>query len=36
MIAGLFVSFFMAPFDLMSTRFYNQGVDAKGRGKLQL
>ncbi|ODM97434.1 Solute carrier family 25 member 35 [Orchesella cincta] len=34
MIAGLFVSFAMAPFDLMSTRFYNQGVDANGKGLL--
>jgi len=32
MVAGLFVSFFMAPFDLISTRFYNQGVDKKGKG----
>jgi len=32
MIAGVFVSFFMAPFDLISTRFYNQGVDKYGNG----
>ncbi|OXA64673.1 solute carrier family 25 member 35 [Folsomia candida] len=34
MIAGVFVSFFMAPFDLISTRFYNQGVDKYGNGIL--
>ncbi|CAL8142757.1 unnamed protein product [Orchesella dallaii] len=32
MVAGLLMSLVMAPFDLMSTRFYNQGVDANGKG----
>ncbi|XP_050523570.1 solute carrier family 25 member 35-like [Daktulosphaira vitifoliae] len=34
MIGGVFVAFVMAPFDLVSTRLYNQGVDSKGRGLL--
>lgn len=34
LISGVFVSISMSPFDLIATRFYNQGVDAKGRGVL--
>lgn len=32
LIAGVFVTMSMAPFDLVATRFYNQGVDANGKG----
>jgi solute carrier family 25 protein 34/35 len=32
LLSGLLVSVAMAPFDLVSTRFYNQGVDANGKG----
>ena len=31
-ISGFFVSCAMAPFDLLSTRFYNQGIDENGKG----
>ncbi|KAK9889833.1 hypothetical protein WA026_007200 [Henosepilachna vigintioctopunctata] len=34
MIAGVAISVAMTPFDLVSTRLYNQGVDASGRGLL--
>jgi len=34
LISGVFVTISMAPFDLVATRFYNQGVDPKGRGIL--
>jgi len=30
--AGFFMALAMAPFDLIATRFYNQGTDAKGKG----
>ncbi|CAG7717785.1 unnamed protein product [Allacma fusca] len=32
LISGFFVSFAMSPFDLISTRFYNQDVDKHGKG----
>ncbi|XP_021956952.1 solute carrier family 25 member 35 [Folsomia candida] len=32
LLSGVLVSIAMAPLDLVSTRFYNQGVDAKGKG----
>ncbi|XP_050432336.1 solute carrier family 25 member 35-like [Adelges cooleyi] len=32
MLGGVFIAFVMAPFDLVSTRLYNQAVDVKGRG----
>ena len=32
LISGTFVSVAIAPFDLISTRFYNQGVDSNGKG----
>nr|XP_018908139.1 PREDICTED: solute carrier family 25 member 35-like [Bemisia tabaci]XP_018908140.1 PREDICTED: solute carrier family 25 member 35-like [Bemisia tabaci] len=34
MVGGVSVTFFMLPFDVVATRFYNQGVDASGRGIL--
>lgn len=34
LISGIFVSISMSPFDLIATRFYNQGVDANGKGIL--
>jgi len=34
LVSGILVAIAMAPFDLMSIRFYNQGVDAQGRGQL--
>ncbi|KAK7093747.1 solute carrier family 25 member 35-like [Littorina saxatilis] len=34
MISGFAVTFFMTPFDVVSTRLYNQGLDARGRGLL--
>uniref|UniRef100_A0A8D8Y5T9 Solute carrier family 25 member 35 n=2 Tax=Cacopsylla melanoneura TaxID=428564 RepID=A0A8D8Y5T9_9HEMI len=34
MIGGVFIAIFMAPFDTISTRLYNQGVDKQGRGLL--
>ncbi|VVC43251.1 Mitochondrial carrier domain,Mitochondrial substrate/solute carrier [Cinara cedri] len=34
MVGGVLMSILMAPFDLVSTRLYNQGVDSKGRGLL--
>lgn len=34
MISGVAVTFFMTPFDVVSTRLYNQGLDAGGRGLL--
>ncbi|KAL3269381.1 hypothetical protein HHI36_008451 [Cryptolaemus montrouzieri] len=34
MIAGVAISVGMTPFDLISTRLYNQGVDANGKGLL--
>ncbi|KAF5283742.1 hypothetical protein FQA39_LY17239 [Lamprigera yunnana] len=34
MIGGVSISIFMTPFDLISTRMYNQGVDANGKGLL--
>jgi len=36
LLSGLFVSVAMAPLDLVSTRFYNQGVDAQGKGTYKL
>ncbi|OXA50732.1 hypothetical protein Fcan01_14254 [Folsomia candida] len=33
LLSGVLVSIAMAPLDLVSTRFYNQGVDAKGKGE---
>ncbi|XP_029643741.1 solute carrier family 25 member 35-like [Octopus sinensis] len=32
MISGVLVTLFMTPFDVVSTRLYNQGIDANGRG----
>lgn len=32
MISGVAVTMFMTPFDVVSTRFYNQGTDATGKG----
>lgn len=32
MVGGIVVAINMTPFDLISTRIYNQGVDAQGRG----
>ncbi|XP_033097894.1 solute carrier family 25 member 35-like [Anneissia japonica] len=32
MVGGVVVVCCMTPFDVISTRLYNQGVDAKGRG----
>lgn len=32
MIGGVFIAIFMAPFDTISTRLYNQGVDKHGKG----
>ena len=32
-LSGFFVSCAMAPFDLVSTRFYNQGIDENGKGR---
>lgn len=34
LISGFFTSVFMTPFDVVSTRMFNQGLDAKGRGLL--
>ncbi|XP_017781807.1 PREDICTED: solute carrier family 25 member 35-like [Nicrophorus vespilloides] len=34
MVGGIVVAVVMTPFDLISTRLYNQGVDAKGKGLL--
>ncbi|XP_008473311.1 solute carrier family 25 member 35-like, partial [Diaphorina citri] len=34
MIGGVFIAIFMAPFDTISTRLYNQGVDQHGKGLL--
>jgi solute carrier family 25 protein 34/35 len=34
LISGVFVAVSMAPFDLIATRFYNQGVDSRGKGLL--
>lgn len=34
MLSGVLVTFFMTPFDVVSTRLYNQGLDARGRGLL--
>ncbi|XP_022161376.1 solute carrier family 25 member 35-like [Myzus persicae] len=34
MLGGVLMSIVMAPFDLVSTRLYNQAVDARGRGIL--
>lgn len=34
MVSGIVMCAFMTPFDLVSTRLYNQGVDASGRGLL--
>lgn len=34
MLSGLAVTFFMTPFDVVSTRLYNQGTDVRGRGLL--
>ncbi|KAK7481419.1 hypothetical protein BaRGS_00027375 [Batillaria attramentaria] len=34
MLSGFAVTFFMTPFDVVSTRLYNQGTDARGRGLL--
>jgi len=34
MLGGILMSIVMSPFDLVSTRLYNQAVDAKGRGLL--
>jgi len=34
LISGVFVTISMAPFDLVATRFYNQGVSATGQGTL--
>lgn len=34
MMSGLLVTFFMTPFDVVSTRLYNQALDAQGRGLL--
>ncbi|ODM96087.1 Solute carrier family 25 member 35 [Orchesella cincta] len=31
-VAGLFITTLMAPFDLIATRFFNQGTDANGKG----
>lgn len=31
-MGGFVVVFFMTPFDVVSTRLYNQGVDAQGKG----
>lgn len=31
-IAGFFITTLMQPFDLVATRFYNQGMDANGKG----
>ncbi|KAJ8943470.1 hypothetical protein NQ318_006322 [Aromia moschata] len=33
-VGGIFQTVLMNPFDLVSTRLYNQGVDAKGKGLL--
>ncbi|CAH0554847.1 unnamed protein product [Brassicogethes aeneus] len=33
-VGGVFQTVLMTPFDLVSTRLYNQGVDAKGKGVL--
>lgn len=32
LLSGLLVSVAMSPFDLVSTRFYNQELDSKGKG----
>lgn len=32
MMSGMAVVFFMTPFDVVSTRLYNQGVDSSGKG----
>ncbi|ESO95760.1 hypothetical protein LOTGIDRAFT_214858 [Lottia gigantea] len=34
MLSGLVVTCFMTPFDVVSTRLYNQGLDASGKGLL--
>jgi len=34
MTSGVFVVMMMTPFDVVSTRLYNQGTDAAGRGLL--
>ncbi|KAL0268394.1 UNVERIFIED_CONTAM: hypothetical protein PYX00_010356 [Menopon gallinae] len=34
MLAGVVIALFMAPFDVVQTRLYNQGVDQHGRGLL--
>ncbi|XP_076451831.1 solute carrier family 25 member 35-like [Babylonia areolata] len=34
MLSGLAVTMFMTPFDVVSTRLYNQGLDSGGRGLL--
>jgi len=34
LISGVFVTVSMAPFDMVATRFYNQGVDSNGKGVL--
>lgn len=34
MLSGVTVTMFMTPFDVISTRIYNQGLDAQGRGLL--
>jgi len=33
-MSGVVVVLFMTPFDVVSTRLYNQGIDASGRGLL--
>ncbi len=32
MISGVVVVIFMTPFDVISTRLYNQGTDSSGKG----
>ncbi|XP_042872617.1 solute carrier family 25 member 35-like isoform X2 [Penaeus japonicus] len=34
MVSGLVIASFMSPFDVISTRVYNQGLDKQGRGLL--
>lgn len=34
LISGCVTVFFMTPFDVVSTRFYNQGTDPRGKGLL--
>jgi len=32
LVSGVFVAFGMSPFDLVATRYYNQGLDSTGKG----